>query len=371
MNARRDLASVRQGHPFRISVSTMDEYSIALFTTKGLEGICVDEFVDVTGCSRSNIHIGDKVVLVRQDVQPKKLRALRTVDDVGVVLAQPAVITTEAEYRTYIRTHLTREMLLTAAEVVAGFDATFSITASVARSPVGSGHFFDKILSDHIAAATGWRSREHERAALDVRIFVDRTWLFVARRLFESPLTLRSYRLANARGALRPTVAAAMVRLTPARHGGRRLWDPYCGSGTILAEAALLGNKVWGTDIDDEAVSTSRQNVGVVDRHSWTRIARGDSTTQAEWRRHEACDVVIANIPWGKQIDIVSARALYDSLAIGCSALLSRGGTACILTTDAERLKSALKRTTSAHPEEHRLGLLGQTPCIVLVSGQT
>lgn len=347
-----------------------DNYLFALFTTKGIEEICLDEFVEATGCSRSDIHVSDKVVLVRSDVPSKKLRALHTVDDVGVVLAQPASVATEAELREYLDTRLTREVLIVAAQTVVGFEERFSVTVSVARSPVGVGQVLGAIVSDHVVKVTGWRARELEREALDIRIFADRSWLFLARRMFGSPLTVRPYRLVNLRGALRPTAAAAMVRLTPAVHGGRRVWDPYCGSGTVLAEAALLGNEVWGTDLDDEAVAAARQNVGVVARESWSRISRGDSTTPAEWRRHENCDVVIANIPWGKQVDIVSARALYDSLAIGCSALISRGGTACILTNDPERLKSALKRTTNAKSTERRLGLLGQTPSIVLVPSQ-
>lgn len=326
--------------------------------------------VDTAGCSRSDLYRRDKLVLVRAEVPPKKLRTLRTVDDVGVVLAQPAPVDSEAALRTYLDTWLTRDVLVAAAEACTDFDETFSVTATVARSPLGAGQVLDAILTEHIVTTTGWRPRELERAALDVRVFVDRTWLFIAWRLFEVPLTVRSYRTVSVRGALRPTVAAAMVRLTPAVHGKRRLWDPYCGSGTILAEAALLGYEVWGTDIDEEAVAASRENVGAINRDSWSKIARGDSTTQAEWRRHASCDVVVANIPWGKQIDIVSARALYDSLATGCFDLLSRGGTACILTTDPERLKAALKRTTDAKPIERRLGLLGQTPAVVLVSGQ-
>lgn len=292
----RKLASGRDWDDYArdyVSVVVKDQYSIALFTTKGIEDICIDELVDTAGCSRSDLYRRDKLVLVRAEVPPKKLRNLRTVDDVGVVLAQPAPVDSEAALRTYLDTWLTRDVLVAAAEACTDFDETFSVTATVARSPLGAGQVLDAILTEHIVTTTGWRPRELERAALDVRVFVDRTWLFIARRLFEVPLTVRSYRTVSVRGALRPTVAAAMVRLTPAVHGKRRLWDPYCGSGTILAEAALLGNEVWGTDIDDEAVAASRENVG------------GDQPRQLEQDR---------------------ARRLHDASRVAATCELRRGG---------------------------------------------
>lgn len=59
-------------------------------------------------------------------------------------------------------------------------------------------------------------------------------------------------------GALRPTVAAAMVRLAGRAHG--HLLDPCCGSGTILAEAGAAGWDCRGFDLDPEAVQVARRN---------------------------------------------------------------------------------------------------------------
>lgn len=61
------------------------------------------------------------------------------------------------------------------------------------------------------------------------------------------------------RGALRPTVAAAMVKLAGAP--GLPFLDPCCGSGTILGEAAVGGWDVDGIDIDPAAVGIARRNV--------------------------------------------------------------------------------------------------------------
>lgn len=93
-------------------------------------------------------------------------------------------------------------------------------------------------------------------------------------------------------GALRPTVAAAMV----SRLAGRPdsiLLDPCCGSGTILLEAGLAGWQAEGIDIDPEAVRICRKNAPAI------RVRQGDV-------RHlpfgdgsvQAC---VSNLPFGKQ----------------------------------------------------------------------
>jgi 23S rRNA G2445 N2-methylase RlmL len=81
-------------------------------------------------------------------------------------------------------------------------------------------------------------------------------------RLSSSSMRHRAGRTVERPGALRPTVAAAMVLLADGRAAGRVLMDPCCGSGTILAEAATLGWEPVGADIDVEAISAARHNLG-------------------------------------------------------------------------------------------------------------
>ena len=50
----------------------------------------------------------------------------------------------------------------------------------------------------------------------------------------------RGYRLASGPAPLRETTAAAMVRLANWKSEKEILWDPFCGSGTIAIEAAML-----------------------------------------------------------------------------------------------------------------------------------
>lgn len=95
-------------------------------------------------------------------------------------------------------------------------------------------------------------------------------------------------------GALRPTVAAAMISLAGDRTG--ILVDPCCGSGTILAEAHAAGWHVIGSDIDSKAVDTARRNVpsAKLTRSDARHIDQQDGSVRA----------VVSNLPFGQQFEV-------------------------------------------------------------------
>lgn len=62
-------------------------------------------------------------------------------------------------------------------------------------------------------------------------------------------------------GMLPPKVAKMMINLLATEHKGLLL-DPFCGSGTILQEAVLLGyKKIQGTDSSPKAITDSQKNI--------------------------------------------------------------------------------------------------------------
>ena len=60
-------------------------------------------------------------------------------------------------------------------------------------------------------------------------------------------------------GVLPQKLARIMCNLTALRDG--IIWDPFCGSGTVLMEAAVLGFDVLGSDIDVGALQTTKKNL--------------------------------------------------------------------------------------------------------------
>ena len=60
--------------------------------------------------------------------------------------------------------------------------------------------------------------------------------------------------------SLHPKYARAVVNLTQAKAGDAVL-DPFCGTGGLLIEAALLGMKVYGSDLSPEMIEGCSQNL--------------------------------------------------------------------------------------------------------------
>ena len=66
-------------------------------------------------------------------------------------------------------------------------------------------------------------------------------------------------------GMLPPKLAQIMINLSGIRADAAvdtpRVLDPFCGTGVVLQEAALLGYAVYGTDLADKMVDYSRRNL--------------------------------------------------------------------------------------------------------------
>lgn len=69
--------------------------------------------------------------------------------------------------------------------------------------------------------------------------------------------------LVPSKGLLPPKIARQMVNLAIGKEldPNKSLLDPFCGSGTILMEAAHLGLRVVGADIDKQQLAGSEKNL--------------------------------------------------------------------------------------------------------------
>jgi tRNA (guanine6-N2)-methyltransferase len=343
----------------------MELATFAAFATRGLEDIAAAELT----ANSSAVHpleTRPKVVLV-QAVDPRAFSHLRTVDDVAIVSAQSSSVDDLKDLTALIADGGDLNRSIETAKRADRLDGEFSITVSAAHTAYGPASVIEDALARAISARYGWRHLQLQRAAVDVRAFVDGTWALIGVRLFDEPLTRRSYRVANVRGSLRPTVAAALVRIATPDKKRQRVWDPFCGSGTILCEAASVGDEVWGTDLDPEAVDAARENISAVKREYWGRIENADSTAPRTWQKHQSATAVISNLPWGKQVAIKSKQALYDRVGSGVADLARHGGTGVLLTAEPKPLVQRLQRETGLRIDERRIGLLGQTPTVLTV----
>ena len=73
-----------------------------------------------------------------------------------------------------------------------------------------------------------------------VRVFILKDQVTISLDTTGIPLHKRGYRKLVSEAPIRETLAAALLMLTP-WHKDRILVDPFCGSGTFLIEAAMMG----------------------------------------------------------------------------------------------------------------------------------
>lgn len=95
-------------------------------------------------------------------------------------------------------------------------------------------------------------------------------------------------------GMLPPKLALMMVNLAAGQRKvedgaprAPRILDPFCGTGVVLQEAALLGYDAYGSDLSEKMIDYSRQNIEwLTETHRVTskvQIEQGDAMTH-RWR---------------------------------------------------------------------------------------
>ena len=232
----------------------------------------------------------------------------------------------------------------------------FSITANF----VGGRNYSYHEIKSAVAAGIsqrypGWTYVEDDHdAGLNVRVFVEHQQALVGVRLAASPLHRRAYKRKSLPGSLKAPVAAAMIQIAGLEKG-QPLLDPFCGSGTLVIEAAQQGFTAIGGDSNPQAVQISRENAATVAGSMllavWSarRIPLADDSVQA----------VVSNLPWGKQVEVdASLRSLYEQAFGEMKRVLMPGGVLVLLTT--------LPELVPERPSESfEISVYGQNPHVL------
>jgi 23S rRNA G2445 N2-methylase RlmL len=146
-------------------------------------------------------------------------------------------------------------------------------------------------------------------------------WFVCGLRISDVRMRQHHGRNLERRGALRPTLAAAMVDLAGKPSG--ILLDPCCGSGTILAEALAVGWSAAGADIDASAVSIASRNVpeASVRIGDARRMDLPDASVQA----------CVSNLPFGRQYHVPGDMSAWLSTVLRETARVTQAGGHIIL----------------------------------------
>jgi predicted RNA methylase len=332
------------------------------YATKGLVDVVAAELAEIVPAAVVTGRT-DRFLLVR--LTPAELAELgaraRTLDDLRLLVAEPASLTGPDDLR-----RIASAAADVVHEVLAPPDGPWSVTLAARNPPWRRRPRWDPAP---VLAATlnGADPTATERRPVDLRLQVDGAEAHLSVSLWERPLGKLDGVGPAWRGALRPTVAAALVRTALAASGpaavASAVYDPFCGSGTIVAEAVRAGRAVFASDRAEEAVVLTRERLAALggsdlDRRVFVRdVLRGPD-------QRVSARVVVGNLPWGSQQRVDGRIALFDAVAHLVAQRVGPDGAAVLLTTEEEALVARLRRH-GLGVTARRIGLLGQTPAVV------
>ncbi|MEM7815671.1 MAG: hypothetical protein QXN71_00960 [Candidatus Aenigmatarchaeota archaeon] len=144
-----------------------------------------------------------------------------------------------------------------------------------------------------------------------------------------------------------PRLARIMINLTGLSEG--KLLDPFCGIGTILQEASLMGFDVWGSDIDEECVMDTISNLTWLSRDYniplpdlQKKILKLDATKLSRVFEPKSIDAIVTEPYLGPPLEIQpdenkaesilrGLKTLYEKSLREFSVLLKPKGRACMV----------------------------------------
>lgn len=107
------------------------------------------------------------------------------------------------------------------------------------------------------------------------------------------------------KGMLPPKVARMMVNLATRGVVGGTLYDPFCGTGTVLAEALLMGCHVIGSDLDETAAQGTETNLSwlkeTYDVRGQSRVFASDVTQVHPSQFPQPVEYIVTEPFLGKQ----------------------------------------------------------------------
>ncbi|MBS4209807.1 class I SAM-dependent RNA methyltransferase [Bacillus sp. FJAT-50079] len=310
----------------------MGKFKLIATTAMGIEAIAADE-VRKLGyqCEVENgkvIFTGDELTIARTNLW------LRTADRVKIVVGEFPARTFEELFE---KTKALRW------EDYLPVDAEFPVQGKSVKSTLFSVSdcqaIVKKAIVDRLKTAykkDTWLAETGPLFKIEVSLLKDKALLTIDTS--GAGLHKRGYRAGQGEAPIKETLAAALIKLTN-WHPERPFHDPFCGSGTIPIEAALIGQniapgfnreflgeewpwmdeKIWadarmeaedvadydqklnisGTDIDHRMIEISQANAfeaGLGDLIEFKQMRAQDFTTKSEY------GVMLGNPPYGERL---------------------------------------------------------------------
>ena len=342
----------------------MSNFEFAVPTLFGLEGLTGDELrrLDMENVRVENGRVlfsGDEIALARANMN------IRTGERVLIVLADFEAKTFEELFQGVYQTNL---------EDFIPQDGQFPVKGHCLNSQLMSVPDCQAIIKKAASRRLGekygvsWLPETGVKYQLQFSIMNDRVQLYLDTS--GQGLHKRGYRAIGNDAPLRETLAAAMVMLTKYR-GREFFWDPFCGSGTIPIEAALIAKnrapglrrrfaaegyawmneKIWqdvrgeamdkefhgkyqilGSDNDPKCVSLAMSNARKAGMSDIIEFRDGDAT---KMDLPTSSGILVCNPPYGQRMgEQKQAQRLYQ--AFGRHVKFADGWKKYVITSEPE-----------------------------------
>ena len=321
-----------------------ENFRMVAKTFEGLEDVLRDELIDL---GAENVEIGNRMVSFDGDLEMlyKANLCCRT----ALRILKPIVMfnaeNTDDLYD-YLR-DLEWEQFMDS-------NTTFSVDSTVYSDGFSHSKFVtyrvkDAIV-DHFRDKDGSRpSIRLEGADLQINVHISGDRVTVSLDSSGEPLYKRGYRVEQTEAPINEVLAAGIILKTGWR-GDSDFLDPMCGSGTFLIEAALIaGNinpgiyresfafekwkdfdkdlfeelynddseerefnyKIFGGDIDPEAILVARKNVKSARVEDMVELSCQPLT---QWKADTAEGIIVTNPPYGERLRPANIDGLYKQI---------------------------------------------------------
>ena len=319
----------------------MDTLQLVIPTLFGLEGLSAEELrrLDLSGVAAEN---GRVFCSASPADIPRVLLGLRTGERALVVLGRFYAADFDALFEGVRALPWERFIPKGGAFPVKGHSLN-----SALRSVPACQSIVKKAVAARLGAKYGLETLPEDGALHQIQFSILKDEVTVMLDTCGPGLHKRGYRAVGVAAPLRETLAAAMVMLSKYR-GRDPFCDPFCGSGTIAIEAALIARNrapglnrsftaqkwdwlpsklwmaaadeamdkefhgdydIWGGDIDPYAVEIARSNAVKADVEDCVRFEVADAT---RFHRDEPYGRVVTNPPYGERImEKKEAEELY------------------------------------------------------------
>ncbi|MCI0642684.1 MAG: RNA methyltransferase [Gemmataceae bacterium] len=238
-----------------------------------------------------------------------------------------------------------------------------------------------------------WNHAE-ENAAVEIWLTIQGATAICGLRLSDRSMRHRTYKVEHFPASLRPTLAAAMVRLADLKPM-QTILDPLCGAGTILAEAALatrgrhlhsVGGEgshslpsPWGRGVGGEGPGGWNLTLlggDIEPRHvhfAEANLRKLASVQLSTWDARDlplegaSVDRIICNPPFGKQLSSPGEIGpLYRALVREWDRALKKRGRVVVLVAEASEIKGAAQSAGWRQLRQVGVRILGQRAVILV-----